>query len=156
MRKFENLEQLRAKIYTLTNNDLIDMLSEFSSDSPLTYIENSKELDNCQLVSIKDMLTERIIARFADAESKRQYETDDEFAARKIELLFNGVIDSKKNVAELLTRSHRYLVNEMFICAMYFIKKLASDYEQGIYDGRNEYACKKSYEIKQFFESQNI
>ena len=41
-----------------------------------------------------------------------------------------------------LTTDHRYLVNEEFKMFLHFAGQLARNYENGNFDGRNEFACK--------------
>lgn len=45
-------------------------------------------------------------------------------------------------VAQYMANDHRYLQGEFFKLCEFFIAILANNYEKGIYDGRNEYACK--------------
>ena len=53
----------------------------------------------------------------------------------------------KLGAAKGWARMHRYLVNEMFGVCIRFIGILAKNYEDGIYDARNEYACAQSKRI---------
>ena len=41
-----------------------------------------------------------------------------------------------------LSTDHRYLVNEEFKMFLHFTGQLARNYENGKFDGRNEFACK--------------
>ena len=45
-------------------------------------------------------------------------------------------------VGKRLARIHRYLQQEFFKTCLTYIIVLAKNYEDGIYDGRNEWACK--------------
>ena len=47
-------------------------------------------------------------------------------------------------VARSWAGMHRYLVNAMFNIVIRFIGILAKNYEDGNYDGRNEYSCYRS------------
>lgn len=64
-----------------------------------------------------------------------------------MEHLVNGVISSKRDVAERMARSHRYLQNELFHLFIEYANILAKNYENGRYDGRNESACKNAKTI---------
>ena len=64
-----------------------------------------------------------------------------------MESLINGDISSKIKVAERMARSHRYLQNELFYLFIEYANVLAKNYEKGIYDGRNESACKNASKI---------
>ena len=50
----------------------------------------------------------------------------------------------KLKVAKGWANMHRYLVNEMFGIALRFIGILAKNYDDGNYDGRNEFSCYRS------------
>ena len=50
----------------------------------------------------------------------------------------------KLEAARGLANMHRYLVNSFFGVVLRFIGILAKSYENGIFDGRNESACRLS------------
>lgn len=56
--------------------------------------------------------------------------------------MVNSSLFDAKSVAKFMAKDHRYLQGEFFKLCEYFIAILAHNYENGIYDGRNEYACK--------------
>lgn len=56
--------------------------------------------------------------------------------------MVNSSVFNAKDVANFMARDHRYLQGEFFKLCEYFIAILAHNYENGVYDGRNEYACK--------------
>lgn len=65
----------------------------------------------------------------------------------------NGYCHDKKKVAELMSRDHRYLQNEMFKIFVEYVKILAKNYENRFYDGRNEWACETA---KKFVDAAEI
>lgn len=64
--------------------------------------------------------------------------------ATKISDLVNDTCFSPLEVGVELSTDHRYLVNEMFKTFLHFSGQLARNFENGNYDGRNEFACKCS------------
>jgi hypothetical protein len=64
-----------------------------------------------------------------------------------METLANGVICSKRKVAERMARSHRYLQNELFHLFIEYANILAQNYEKGHYDGRNQSACENAKKV---------
>ena len=71
---------------------------------------------------------------------------------REIEDVVNDCGFNTMEVGYYLTKMHRYLINELFKAVVWFIYFLKKDYEQGYYDGRNEYACKTAAKIWEVFE----
>lgn len=57
---------------------------------------------------------------------------------------------SKKEFCEAMSKEHRYLQYEFTELCLWWFEKLAEMYEQGNYDGRNEYACRTGKEITEF------
>jgi len=58
------------------------------------------------------------------------------------------------NVGKYLAKfTHRYLCNEFFKIAINFIQHMSDNYDEGSYDGRNEYACKASKKITDLMKS---
>ena len=55
--------------------------------------------------------------------------------------------NARKSAYYMATRCHRYLQGQFFKICFYFIELLAKHYEEGLYDARNEYACKRSKTI---------
>jgi hypothetical protein len=64
----------------------------------------------------------------------------------------NGKLHSKKHVAEIMCREHRYLQNEMFKVCLEYIKLLAENCENGRFDPRNQYAAQTSKKIIDYFK----
>lgn len=86
-------------------------------------------------------LTKSLIARFERENCPRAGEDNHDVFARQFSDFVNGKCHNKKKTAELMARDHRYLQSEMFKVFMEYAKILAENYENGRYDGRNEWAC---------------
>ena len=71
--------------------------------------------------------------------------------ARFFSNFVNGELHSKKHVAEMMCRKHRYLQNEMFKVCLEYIKLLAENCENGWFDPRNQYAVQTSNKIIDYF-----
>lgn len=100
----------------------------------------------------RDFLMEKVLQRFEyDLCPKCGENTDDVFA-RFFGNFVNGKLHSKKHVAEVMCREHRYLQNEMFKVCLAYIEELANCYECGRFDPRNEYAAKTSKKIIDYFK----
>jgi len=66
----------------------------------------------------------------------------------KIEDVINNTsCDSRSAAYYMATRCHRYLQQEFFKIALEFMEIKAKHFNEGRFDGRNEYACKMSNEI---------
>jgi len=68
-------------------------------------------------------------------------ENDKQFAD-EFSRFVNGKMSSAKKTGIELANDHRFLVQEKFKVAMYFIEQLADNYKKDYYDPRNEWACK--------------
>lgn len=100
----------------------------------------------------RDFLMEKVLVRFEyDLCPKCGENTDDVFA-RFFGNFVNGKLRSKKHVAEVMCREHRYLQNEMFKVCLEYIKKLAENCEKGWFDPRNQYAAQTSKKIIDYFK----
>ena len=64
--------------------------------------------------------------------------------ASKISNIVNSISFDPMEVGIELTTDHRYLQNEEFKTFLHFAGQLARNYEKGIYDARNEFACKSA------------
>jgi len=122
-------------IYELSNEQIVRLVKE----------NNVPSCDH-------DLLVEEIIRRFENDLCKRSGETADDVFVRFFSGFVNGRLSSKKYVAEMMCREHRYLQNEMFKVCLEFIKMLAENYENGRFDPRNEYATKTSKKIIDYFK----
>ena len=71
-------------------------------------------------------------------------ETNADVFARQISDYVNGKMGSAQKTAELMSRDHRYLQQEMFKIFLEYMKILSRNYKDGRYDARNEWACKCS------------
>ena len=125
---------------------------------------NDYELSNEQIVRLikddtkacseeRDFLMEKVLERFEYdlCPRKNEGEDNDDVFARFFGNFVNGKCHSKKKVAERMCREHRYLQNEMFKVCLEYIKQLAKNFDNGFYDGRNEYACETSKKIINYF-----
>ena len=100
----------------------------------------------------RDFLMEKVLERFEyDLCPKCGENTDDVFA-RFFGNFVNGKLHSKKHVAEVMCREHRYLQNEMFKVCLEYIKLLAENCEKGWFDPRNQYAAQTSKKIIDYFK----
>ena len=100
----------------------------------------------------KAFLMAKVYERFKyDLCPKGGENTDDVFA-RFFGNFVNGKLHSKKHVAEVMCREHRYLQNEMFKVCLEYIKLLAENCENGRFDPRNQYAAETSKKIIDYFK----
>ena len=58
-----------------------------------------------------------------------------------------------KTVAQECKNHHRYLQNEEFTLILEILKAFAEEYDENRYDDRNEYACKASKLLIDYFTS---
>ena len=79
-------------------------------------------------------------------------ERDTEFA-KALSTYVNSFSVNQKAVAKECTNHHRYLQNEEFVLCMEILKAFASEYDDDRYDDRNEYACKASKLLIDYFTS---
>lgn len=100
----------------------------------------------------RDFLMEKVLERFEYDLCKRDGETSDDVFARFFGNFVNGKLHSKKHVAEVMCREHRYLQNEMFKVCLEYIKLLAENCENGRFDPRNKYAAETSKKIIDYFK----
>lgn len=120
------------------------------------------ELSNEQIVKLieeepngsekRNALTEIMIGRFKSDLCAKAGETRDDVFARFFGNFVNGKLRSKKHVAEVMCREHRYLQNEMFKVCLEYIKLLAENCEKGWFDPRNQYAAQTSKKIIDYFK----
>ena len=121
------------------------------------------ELSNAQIIELlegdhdvtdmgHEFLMKKVYERFkSDLCPKSGEDTDDVFA-RFFGNFVNGKLHSKKHVAEVMCREHRYLQNEMFKVCLEYIKLLAENCEKGWFDPRNQYAAQTSKKIIDYFK----
>lgn len=97
-------------------------------------------------------LVEKIIDKFEYDLCPKSGETNDDVFARFFSSFANGKLTSRKHVAEVMCNEHRWIQNEMFKVCLAYIKKLAENYEDGRFDGRNQYAAETSKKIIDYFK----
>lgn len=124
--------------YELTNNQAWDLYT-----NPSTAKEEKEELNNI------------ITNRFKNDLCQRPGETEDDVFARFFGSFVNGKMHSKVKVAERMCTEHRYLQQVMFKVCLEYIKKLAENYNNGYYDGRNEWSCQTSSMIVEALKEKN-
>jgi len=122
-------------IYELSNEQIVRLIKE----------NNVTPCDH-------DLLIEETIRRFENDLCKRGGETADDVFVRFFSSFVNGRLNSKKHVAEMMCREHRYLQNEMFKVCLEYIKLLAENCEKGWFDPRNQYAAETSKKIIDYFK----
>lgn len=96
----------------------------------------------------KNFLLGKVYDRFTSTMCARDGETKDELFARLFGDFVNGKIRDKRRVAELMANDHRYLQQEMFKVFIEYVKVLSKKYEDGYYDGRNEWSAETANRIE--------
>ena len=122
----------------------------------------SYELSNGQIARLieddpyasddKEFLMDVVFNRFRSDLCPKSGENMDDVFARFFGNFVNGKLTSKKHVAEVMCREHRYLQNEMFKVCLEYIKLLAENCENGWFDPRNQYAAQTSKKIIDYFK----
>jgi len=92
-------------------------------------------------------LMEQVLNRFESECCPMCGENNDNVFVRQFSSFVNGKCGNKDNVAELMSREHRYLQSEMFFVCLAYIRKLAENYDNDCYDLRNEYACRTAKQM---------
>ena len=106
----------------------------------------------------REHLTKKALERFKHELCHGYGENENNVFARFFSSFVNGKWvryyeeDEQNGIGKLLCREHRYLQNEMFKVCLEYIKELAKNCEDGRFDGRNEYACKTSKKIIDYFK----
>ena len=122
-----NINNREVESYQLSNNELLELYASASTT------EEEKEA-----------LNSIIVDRFKSDLCQEPGETEDDVFARFFGNFVNGRLRSSKKVAERMCTEHRYLQQEMFKVCLEYIKKLAENYNNGYFDGRNEWSCETS------------
>ena len=117
--------------YQLSNRQMVDLIKNDTKAA-------SEE---------RDYLMEQVLNRFESDCCPNCGETNDNVFVRQFSSFVNGKCGNKENVAELMSREHRYLQSEMFFVCLAFIRKLAENYDNDCYDLRNEYACRTAKQM---------
>ena len=128
---------------------------ELSNEQIVRLVRDNEVPNENLTANERALLVEEIIRRFENDLCKRGGETADDVFVRFFSSFVNGRLNSKKHVAEMMCREHRYLQNEMFKVCFEFIKMLAENCENGRFDPRNEYAAQTSKKIIDFFKETN-
>jgi hypothetical protein len=143
MGKRFNINGREVEWYHLTDNEIVDLLEKVDTSS-----------------EDKEFLNKQLIDRFKRNCCARPGETNNDVFVRQFSDYVNGKMQSEKvydreagkdewiggekACAKKMAVEHRYLQQEMFKVCLEYIKVLAKNYENGIYDGRNEWFCKTS------------
>ena len=143
MDKKFNINGREVDWYNLTDNEVVDLLEK----------EDTSSED-------KEFLNKQVISRFKRECCAKPGETNNDVFVRQFSDYVNGRMQSEKvynheagkdewiggekACAKKMATEHRYLQQEMFKVCLEYIKVLAKNYENGIYDGRNEWACQTS------------
>lgn len=128
--------------YQLSNEQLARLIEGKHLEMDDTHVDSDE----------KEFLMEKVYERFKYDLCKRSGETADDVFARFFGNFVNGKLHSKKHVAEMMCREHRYLQNEMFKVCLEYIKLLAENCENGRFDPRNQYAAQTSKKIIDYFK----
>lgn len=155
MDKKFNIDGREVDWYYLTDNQIVELLEK----------EDTSSED-------KEFLNKFLIDRFKSECCARPGETNNDVFVRQFSDYVNGKaqsekfynreagkdvwIDGKKACAIRMGLEHRYLQQEMFKVCLEYIKVLADNYEKGIYDGRNEWACKTSKGFVDYCKEKDI
>lgn len=133
-----NVNNREIEGWELTNNQAWDLYT-----NPSTTKEEKEELNDI------------IANRFKHELCQEPGETEDDVFARFFGNFVNGKMHSKEKVAERMCTEHRYLQQEMFKVCLEYMKKLAENYNNGYYDGRNEWSCQTSSMIVEALKEKN-
>ena len=125
--------------YQLSNEQIVKLLDDERNVNELTDMG-------------REYLEKKVYERFKYDLCPKSGEDNDDVFARFFGNFVNGKLHSKKKVAELMCREHRYLQNEMFHVCLEYIKQLADNCEKGWYDPRNKYAAETSKKIIDYFK----
>lgn len=120
-------------------------------DVPYYYLSNKEMLDLYKSESTseddKEFIKDKIVSAFEYNLVPKQGENEDDVFARFISNYVNKCPNDFKKAAKRMAQDHRYLQQEMFKLFIEYAKILAENAKNGIYDGRNEWACKTSEKI---------
>lgn len=125
--------------YQLTNRQMVDIIKG----------------DKRPISDERDYLMQKVLIRFERecCPRKEENESYDNLFVRQFSSFMNGRCNSKKEVARAMANEHRHLQNEMFKLFMEFVKVLAENYENHLFDARNEWACMVAFRIQGFIET---
>lgn len=132
MKKFK-VNGFETPVYAMSNKEILDL----SRDESLSSED-------------REYLRDKIIQRFEYSSVPRKGETMDDVFARRFSDFVNGECLYWEKVVEKMAKDHRTLQTEMYSICRAFIMKMAENEEKGLYDPRNEWACKDAKKIKDF------
>ena len=122
-----NVNNREVEGWELTNNQVWDLYT-----NPSTTKEEKEELNYI------------IANRFKRDLCQEPGESEEHVFVRFFSDFVNHTAYSKVKIAEGMCTEHRYLQQEMFKVCLEYIKKLAENYNNDYYDGRNEWSCETS------------
>lgn len=135
MEKKFKINNREKALWEMQNKELIELLNTDLTDAD------------------KEIVKDKIIERFKYSNCPHNsLETEHDIFARQFSNFINGKCNNIESVAGLLANDHRYLVQEKFKLALAYINELAKHYDMGLFDGRNEWACKLSKDIIEFIK----
>ena len=117
--------------YQLSNRQMVDLIKN----------------DTKACSDEREYLLDKILDRFENECCPMCGENNDNVFVRQFSSFVNGKCGNKENVAELMSREHRYLQNEMFFVCLAYIRKLAENMKKGNFDLRNMYACQTAKQM---------
>lgn len=117
--------------YQLSNRQMVDLIKN----------------DTKACSDEREYLLDKMLDRFENECCSMCGENNDNVFVRQFSSFVNGKCGNKDNVAELMSREHRYLQSEMFFVCLAYIRKLAENYDNDCYDLRNEYACRTAKQM---------
>ena len=75
--------------------------------------------------------------------------------AKNLAFFVNGSHNDEE-LAKALSREHRYLQGEVFLMMMKIIKGMSEQFDSNNFDGRNEFACRMSKVLTEFYDSEEF
>lgn len=117
--------------YQLSNRQMVDLIKN----------------DERACSDEREYLLDKMLDRFENECCPMCGENNDNVFVRQFSSFVNGKCHNKENVAELMSREHRYLQSEMFFVCLAYIRKMAENYDNDCYDLRNEYACRTAKQM---------
>ena len=117
--------------YQLSNRQMVDLIKN----------------DTKAYSDEREYLLDKMLDRFENECCPNYGENNDNVFARQFSSFVNGKCGNKENVAELMSREHRYLQSEMFFVCLAYIRKLAENMKKGNFDLRNAYACQTAKQM---------
>ena len=117
--------------YQLSNRQMVDLIKN----------------DTKAYSDEREYLLDKMLDRFENECCPNYGENNDNVFVRQFSSFVNGKCGNKENVAELMSREHRYLQSEMFFVCLAYIRKLAENMKKGNFDLRNAHACQTAKQM---------